>query len=330
MRTFINSSISLIALILISACGRGPHNPVDGDFKLDKANRPTAGQTVSAITFADVKPIFQKCTTCHGAGKANATDWLDYSSAASKKVQLMDRVIIKGDMPLGFKLEKEELKTLATWLKTGTLPEPDGSVADTPENPPIEAPVDVPVEAPPVVQPTEPTAPEAPVVDEPVSTPWPANLISIKKIFDESCLMCHTGAMPNAPDWQNYAVVESKKDRIYNRVLVVKDMPMAVTITDEKREIIKNWLDGKPMQITPWPEKYSNARDIVAVNCTACHNADSGLPNWSDYAVVESKFSEIRNRLFVTKDMPYSGPMQPSDLDIIKNWLDDVAPKELE
>lgn len=318
--------MSSLILFFLFSCGQGEHKPVATGLSANKNPNKANPSVVSMITYADVKPIFQKCTTCHGSGKANTTDWLDYNSAVSKKTQLMDRVIIKGDMPLGFKLDNEEIKILATWLKTGTLPEPEQTVVDQPTQP--AEPV-VPVEAP-VVQPSEPTSPETPpVIAEPLKTPWPANLVSIKKIFDETCTMCHSGAMENAPDWQNFSVVESKKDRIYDRVLVKKDMPMAVPMTDEKREIIKNWLDGKPLEIQPWPEKYNEVRDLVAINCNICHNANSGQPNWADYAVVESKFTELRNRLFVTKDMPYSMSIQQSDIDKIKNWLDEVAPKEL-
>lgn len=326
--------LSLICLNLfftsLLSCGRGEHMPLveNNNTRLNSGKGTSAG--LDAITFADVKPIFQKCISCHGAGKANPTNWLDYNIASTKTIQLMDRVIIKGDMPMGFKLEPQEIKTLATWIKTGALPEPVEKSEPVPTDPtptiPVNSPVEPPVTDNPII-PQDPNA-EPPVIQEPVVTPWPANLISIKSIFDRSCVMCHMGAVPGAPNWQDFTTVEGKKDRIYDRVIVKKDMPMGIEIPDSDREKIKDWLDGKPITTTPWPEKFNDVVSVFETSCKMCHNADSGLPNWLDYAVVESKFLQLRNRLFIKKDMPLGMPLSETDQDKIKHWLDEVSPQE--
>jgi len=72
--------------------------------------------------------------------------------------------------------------------------------------------------------------------------------VSYKKdalpIFQNRCSQCHNpSAMPDK-NWLEYDIAKSKKALILNRVWIKRDMPMGGNITEDERQIIKNWIEG--------------------------------------------------------------------------------------
>lgn len=70
------------------------------------------------ITFyRDVEPIFKRtCAACHNEGSA-IPNWQNYEVSFAKKVQLMDRVVVKKDMPIGFPMTDAEREVIRQWLQ---------------------------------------------------------------------------------------------------------------------------------------------------------------------------------------------------------------------
>jgi mono/diheme cytochrome c family protein len=73
-------------------------------------------------------------------------------------------------------------------------------------------------------------------------------------------------------------------------------------------------------------------KDILPIftkNCSSCHNARSGLPNWLDYQVAFGKKDRIMERDVVKRTMPPPGmpPLQESEVATIKKWLESGAPE---
>ena len=61
-------------------------------------------------------------------------------------------------------------------------------------------------------------------------------------IFENSCKLCHGENSPNG-DWLNYEVAFEKQDRIYERVVTLKNMPIGIEISQEERDIIGLWIE---------------------------------------------------------------------------------------
>jgi cytochrome c553 len=123
----------VLSLALLSACG-SEHMKVPGE----NSNSGAAGGNSSvasaagssASTFSSVKPIFQaKCSSCHGAGKANPKDWLDADVASSNKELIFQRAIVQKNMPLGGSLSVSEAQLIAAWAKGSASKDSTPSVA---------------------------------------------------------------------------------------------------------------------------------------------------------------------------------------------------------
>lgn len=211
-----------VGMITLTACGKGEHMPlrsVEGA----QNNPQKPGNNVdspSKVTFADVKPIFKKaCASCHVPGGA-LPDWQNYSEAFNKKDRLYDRVMVKKDMPLGGGITEDERKLIGQWLIDGALGEPDVVAPPTPNPEPTPAP------------PVEP-------INQPVIT---FNKV-ILPVFQKYCKNCHN-AHTSLANWLDYNVSFAKKDRIMDRVVIKKDMPMGGQMPNENRELIKKWIEG--------------------------------------------------------------------------------------
>jgi uncharacterized membrane protein len=66
----------------------------------------------------------------------------------------------------------------------------------------------------------------------------------IKPIFKNRCSICHDGMADK--NWQDYEKAFASRDKIKNRVLVVKDMPQGniTGMTEAERTMVGNWIDG--------------------------------------------------------------------------------------
>ncbi|MGZ3694492.1 MAG: hypothetical protein ACXWQO_09950 [Bdellovibrionota bacterium] len=119
----------LFAAALISACGKleEPRSitPTRPAFDIVEMN---ADGTLSDPTTAtgpsyqkDIYPLFKaKCATCHG-GSGSLTNYLVYENAVAKKAQLMDRVVVKKNMPMGGSMTAAERTLVNQWIAQGTI-----------------------------------------------------------------------------------------------------------------------------------------------------------------------------------------------------------------
>lgn len=227
----------LILSTLVS-CG-DKHLTVDRTKAGSAANIQTSSGDFAVTYSRDIKPIFEKtCSACHNEGSA-IPNWGNYEVSFAKKDRLLDRVIIKKDMPLGFPMSDEERALVGEWLKLGA---PEGGSAKTP--------------------PTQIAEPEPAPAPAPTPTPTPAippapseedvlNYAKVKTaVFDQYCALCHnenSGDM--MPNWSNPAIVDQRKDMIFKRVVIDKNMPPEdMPFSEEARDLIKKWIDGGAIQ----------------------------------------------------------------------------------
>lgn len=75
----------------------------------------------------------------------------------------------------------------------------------------------------------------------------------IKPLFQNKCSSCHN-ATSGLPNWLQYEVAFSRKDAIYNRVFVIKDMPKTGTMTPAERQLVADWVtNSAPISQPPAP-----------------------------------------------------------------------------
>jgi len=83
-----------------------------------------------------------------------------------------------------------------------------------------------------------------------------------------------------------------------------------------------------PKQIISY-EKH--VKPIFAKNCSACHNADSGLPNWLDYQTAYDNRQKIQDKVLDKGQMPPQNAngfgLTRHELAVLKVWLDQGANK---
>ncbi len=170
----------------------------------------------------------------------------------------------------------------------------------------------------------------------------------VKPIFKRTCANCHVPG-GTLPDWQDYSVAFAKRDRLYDRVIVKKDMPLGGGLSDDERKLIGKWLSGgalkgpvtrqqaptvsAPAQSSqpvngPILTYNKDIRPIFEKNCTFCHSMDSGLPNWMDYKVAFEKRNRLMGRVVVKKDMPMCSQVSDEDRELIRSWLESGALQE--
>lgn len=207
----------LLPLLVLVSCG-------DKHMTLDRAKTNAGDNTQTgdaAVTYVrDIKPLFQRlCAACHNEGSA-IPNWNSYEISFAKKDRLLDRVVIKRDMPLGMPMNDEERTLVAEWLKLGA---PQGGVERAP------APAPTPAPAP-------PTSPEGEIL----------TYAKVKTaVFDQYCALCHNENSGDLmPNWGSFSVVSGRKDRVYNRVVLEKNMPPeGMPFSEEARDMLKKWID---------------------------------------------------------------------------------------
>ncbi len=228
----------LTSLFIFSACHRDgsslliPTNPATLNKPENKPCDP------SLLGFADVKPLFERnCKTCHQTGGPLA-DWTDYKTAFSLRSRLMDRVIIKKDMPMGQPLAAEDYNKIKAWLEAGALEKTCDNNSQEQPSPPAEP--MPPMDPAPPTEPVPPVDP-APPIEEP--QPIPTFEKEIKPLIKKYCVQCHFQDGP-LPNWLDKATIQAKKDSLMDRVVIKKDMPFGQTMTEEEILLFKRWLEA--------------------------------------------------------------------------------------
>lgn len=79
------------------------------------------------------------------------------------------------------------------------------------------------------------------------ASPSGERMLTYKKdaqpVFQQWCAACHNPQSSAAqPNWLDYNVAVAKKDRIYERVWVLKNMPPQGGMPDDQRAIIAQWI----------------------------------------------------------------------------------------
>lgn len=97
-----------------------PQAPVNPPVPPPVSNPPA----VVAVTFVkDIKPLFERaCSLCHNAGSGDfMPNWQEYSVSLAKKANIMDRVVIKKDMPMGTEFTQADRELVKKWIDQGAL-----------------------------------------------------------------------------------------------------------------------------------------------------------------------------------------------------------------
>lgn len=233
----------IFTFTLIISCADGHHMPIVTGKKINQDKWGTRESNV--VTYTDVKVIFKKCTLCHIVGGSFPPDFSNYEVAFAKKDRLMDRVFVQKNMPMApVTLTDIERTLLKKWLEDGALPEASRPEPVSPQ--PIPTPEVVPT----------PTATPAPLPTQepaPVPTPSPelpptnGTIFTYKKdilpIFKNRCSLCHS-EVGGLPVWTNYETAKSKSDRLIERVVIRRDMPMGMPMEDIERSMIRAWIES--------------------------------------------------------------------------------------
>ncbi len=68
--------------------------------------------------------------------------------------------------------------------------------------------------------------------------------VDIKPILLANCVSCHGAGKLNPNDWQNYDNVIAKKDAMYQRIVVLKNMPLVGNLPQADRDLIGAWINA--------------------------------------------------------------------------------------
>jgi mono/diheme cytochrome c family protein len=139
--------------------------------------------------------------------------------------------------------------------------------------------------------------------EEKSSTNRPASstyLGDVLPIFLGKCFRCHNAQTAMLPNWVDYRtafkdrveikrrVWDSWKGAYYKQPMPVQSSPESQAITEEERNIIKDWVDAGARFGVPRPpgrakskaERMEAGKPIFATICAACHQATGlGIPN---------------------------------------------------
>ena len=72
-----------------------------------------------------------------------------------------------------------------------------------------------------------------------------------------------------------------------------------------------------------------DAKPIFKQRCEMCHNEDTPGLNWLDYNQAKDKSKEIRDHVWVKKDMPMNNAthMTEQERKVIRDWVDQGCKK---
>ncbi len=151
--------------------------------------------------------------SCHNSGNAQGAISLDNIDSVRRfSERIRYRAINKKDMPPQQALTAQEQNSLSSWLDRGS--------------------------------------PNEDLVNESQFSSQPNFEEIQRKIFQDSCYQCHSGANPEAGlDLENYEVVKASMALIFDRAIVKGTMPLAPIepLTKNQKKALSNWLiDGAP------------------------------------------------------------------------------------
>lgn len=175
----------ILSMLAMAGCmGSGSHFPSTGapTGSGNRAGESGGGPTPEAavgVSYQDVKKIFEKkCASCHNKNSPPAQpDWTNYNIAFSRRDRIMDRAVVKKNMPPGNPLPAAELAVLKKWIEAGAPENGENPVAP---NPRPANPTNPPANPPPAVPPTPPPS-------------------GMAGVFENNCTGCHASADTVAP-----------------------------------------------------------------------------------------------------------------------------------
>lgn len=274
MRLMTSTSILCLVSALLLGCNNR-HMPAE----LQGDSGPKAGgERSNELTYEGaIKPIFEKCLSCHGAGNALG-DWTKYETIIAKKDRIYDRVVVKKNMPPSsapIKLTDSERGLIDRWIKAGA---PEGEKLSHSEPlPPGE--ISPPGDAPPV----EPQPP----LEPPMGPPPPETFVA-------KCSACHgvdglsqSDIVPNLAG-QNPEYLKAQIDNFRSQDPARRraDLTMQVMegiaagLTDDEVQIVSSYYAGlttspEKKEFTPEQQNLISAGRVLAEQfCINCHKPD--------------------------------------------------------
>ncbi|MBC7465314.1 MAG: hypothetical protein H7256_04925 [Bdellovibrio sp.] len=247
------NALILVLFIFLSAC----------NYKSTKSGAliltPTT-QSINSFDLIKANIIDTSCLRCHNGASAKAgVDLSSYASmmanselitAGNAPTSLFFTEVESGSMPLGAPaLTANEVKSIQDWINSGA---PNGEFNPNPTTPSI-----------PVITPPAAPTPEPAPLPVPTPAPTPATSAPVAsytdvqtKIFNQSCLRCHSGEFPAANvNLTNYELVMANNDPkaiepgksadsfIYTEIQSGRMPPRGAKVSPELIEVLKNWID---------------------------------------------------------------------------------------
>ena len=93
---------NLLLLISIAGCTQNP-----------QVTNPTYRNDVYTV-------LSTYCASCHGPNSVNG-NWLDYATTISKSKEILDRVYVRRDMPLGQFMPDSSRQLIKNWIEQGCV-----------------------------------------------------------------------------------------------------------------------------------------------------------------------------------------------------------------
>lgn len=81
-------------------------------------------------------------------------------------------------------------------------------------------------------------------IEQPQEQPVPSFETDILPIVVRHCSPCHTRPNMNLPQWVDYEVSFAYREKIYDRVVVQKNMPLGSPLDAETLDIVSRWVMG--------------------------------------------------------------------------------------
>ena len=76
-----------------------------------------------------------------------------------------------------------------------------------------------------------------------IGSAWAATFKDVQPIFEKRCSGCHASGSTGNINWSDYQTVFAMKEKIYLRVVELKNMPMYTKMPQEERDLIKVWIE---------------------------------------------------------------------------------------
>ncbi|MFN8671953.1 MAG: hypothetical protein U0457_07720 [Candidatus Sericytochromatia bacterium] len=280
--------------------------------------KATNKKSTAVSDIADLKQLItQKCTYCHsntpnsasGYTKAPKNITFDSDKEINDNSDLIKKVVADRSMPIGnISISDNERDLVKNWLIKNTS-------------------IDI-----------KPS--ELPSTELDKNNP-------INKIIIQRCAYCHS-ITPNSASGYTKAprniIFDSDKEindnsDLIKKVVADKSMPIGnISMPDNERDIIKNWVLNNSNSVTQNTPKIKLATDIITQKCTYCHSANpdpsSGYTKapknrtYDSIQEMEADHDDIGDVVYRQK-MPIKGiTMTTQERNIIVAWADEKEKEE--